>query len=109
MGKEAEQESRGRRRKYAEEGQRWAPLWTVRMPYRTAEVFSRIVAARGVLDKDNLDFFLRQGPGGYGRKEQTCGGVAQEPNKAGRPLGNVLLGLMEPAMVTGLGPYQTME
>lgn len=61
---------------------------------------------QGISDKCDSDFVLRQGLGGFGRKEQMCGGGTQGLNEAGRPLRSGLLGLMEPVMIMGLGLHQ---
>lgn len=61
---------------------------------------------QGVPDKGGSHLVLRWGPGGFGRKEQTCGGGAQGPKEAGGPLRSGLLGLIEPLMLMGLEPHQ---
>lgn len=61
---------------------------------------------QGIPDKGGSHFVLRSGPGGFGRKEQRCGGGDQGLKEAGRPLRSGLLGLMEPVMLMGLGLHQ---
>lgn len=60
---------------------------------------------QGVPAKFDLDSVLKQDPGGFGRKEQTCGDGAEGLGEAGRLLSG-LLGLMEPAVLRAMGPHQ---